>query len=141
VRLSLTLVDGRNGRPVDALLDVDTAPPLGDLVPALVRLLGEVPRPRPAGRAGLTAALAQPDSSATRPRRTPRIAQTNRFQSTSRTTVSATQAGLDSPSISMSYFSVICLPVGMSSTPVRVTWPRTREPTLTGWGKRTLLTP
>ena len=41
MRLSLTLVDGRNGRPVDALLDFDTAQPVGDLVPALVRLLGE----------------------------------------------------------------------------------------------------
>ena len=41
MRLSLTLVDGRTGRPVDALVDFDTAQPLGDLVPALVRLLGE----------------------------------------------------------------------------------------------------
>ena len=41
MRLSLTLVDGRNGRPVDALVDFDTAQPVGDLVPALVHLLGE----------------------------------------------------------------------------------------------------
>ncbi|RYU12763.1 FtsK/SpoIIIE domain-containing protein [Nocardioides iriomotensis] len=41
MRLSLTLVDGRNGRPVDALVDFDTSQPVGDLVPALVRLLGE----------------------------------------------------------------------------------------------------
>lgn len=41
MRLSLTLVDGRTGRPVDALVDFDTAQPLGDLVLALVRLLGE----------------------------------------------------------------------------------------------------
>ncbi|MGA9749904.1 MAG: FtsK/SpoIIIE domain-containing protein, partial [Nocardioides sp.] len=41
MRLSLTLVDGRTGRPVDALVDFDTDQPVGDLVPALVRLLGE----------------------------------------------------------------------------------------------------
>ena len=41
MRVSLTLVDGRTGRPVDALVDFDTAQPLGDLVPALVGLLGE----------------------------------------------------------------------------------------------------
>ena len=41
MRLSLTLVDGRNGRAVDALVDFDTAQPVGDLVPALVHLLGE----------------------------------------------------------------------------------------------------
>ena len=41
MRLSLTLVDGRTGRPVDALVDLDSAAPLGDVVPALVGALGE----------------------------------------------------------------------------------------------------
>ncbi len=41
MRLSLTVIDGRTDRRVDALVDFDTDQPVGDLVPALVRLLGE----------------------------------------------------------------------------------------------------
>ncbi len=62
--------------------------------------------------------------------------------SASRTTsISATHAGLDSPSISMTCFMVTCLPAGRSSTATTVTWSRMRWPTLTGLGKRTLLRP
>ena len=62
-------------------------------------------------------------------------------QLSSRTTVSATQAGLSWSSISMTYFMVSCLPAGMSVTSPTVTVARTRAPTGTGLGKRTLLTP
>ena len=59
----------------------------------------------------------------------------------SRTTVSATQAGLASPSISIVYLSVTCLPAGRSVTSPIATCARIRLPTRTGLGKRTLLTP
>ena len=72
-----------------------------------------------------------------------RIGQGRRDQrsGSSRTTVSATQAGLGSSSISTVYFRIICLPAGRSTTSPRVTCARTRLPTRTGLGKRTLLTP
>ena len=57
------------------------------------------------------------------------------------TTVSATQAGLSLPSTSTTYFNVICLPAGRSVTPATDTRARTREPTGSGLGNRTLLTP
>jgi hypothetical protein len=62
-------------------------------------------------------------------------------QGRSRTTVSATQAGLSSPSISITCRKVSCLPAGRSVTSPMVTRLRMREPTRTGCGKRTLLTP
>ncbi len=57
------------------------------------------------------------------------------------TTLSATQAGLVSPSISMTCLRVSCLPAGRSATSPTVTVLRMREPTRTGLGKRTLFTP
>ncbi|QCX28301.1 FtsK/SpoIIIE domain-containing protein [Nocardioides jishulii] len=50
MRLSLTLVDGRNDRSVDALVDGDLAAPVADLVPALLALLGEKMHPEFAAR-------------------------------------------------------------------------------------------
>ena len=58
-----------------------------------------------------------------------------------RTTVSATQAGLSWPSISIVWRRVSWVPAGRSVTSPITTWLRIREPTRTGLGKRTLLTP
>ena len=52
MRLSLTLVDGRNGRSVDAVVDGDPVAPVGNLVPPLLRLLGEEMHPEFARRVG-----------------------------------------------------------------------------------------
>ena len=41
MRLSLTVVDGRTGRAVDSLVDLDPAQPVGDLVQPLTELLGD----------------------------------------------------------------------------------------------------
>ena len=41
MRLGLTVVDGRTGRAVDSLVDLDPAQPVGDLVDPLTRLLGD----------------------------------------------------------------------------------------------------
>jgi len=62
-------------------------------------------------------------------------------QGSSRTTDSATQAGFSWPSISMTCLRVSCLPAGRSVTSPTETVERIREPTRTGFGKRTLLTP
>ena len=62
-------------------------------------------------------------------------------QPSSSTTVSATQAGLGASSISMVQPKVTCLPAGTSVTSASVAWARMREPTGTGAGKRTLLSP
>ena len=85
---------------------------------------------RVAGRRGV-----RTDAAASRPD------QPRPDQLSSRTTDSATQAGLSSPSISTTYFTVSCLPAGTSVTAPIETVARIFEPTLTGLGKRTLLTP
>ena len=41
MRLSPTVVDGRTGRAVDSLVDLDPAQPVGDLVQPLTELLGD----------------------------------------------------------------------------------------------------
>ncbi len=63
-----------------------------------------------------------------------------RPQFTMSTSVSATQAGLFAPP-SITYFVVRTAPAGDSVISVRVTVARSVEPTGTGAGNRTLLTP
>ena len=62
-------------------------------------------------------------------------------QSTRTETVSATQAGLSLPSSSMVTRTVACAPCGPRTSSSSSAPPRTREPTGTGAGNRTLLEP
>lgn len=50
MKLNLTLVDGRNERAVDTVVDGDALAPVADLVPALLRVLGEEIHPGFAAR-------------------------------------------------------------------------------------------
>ena len=82
------------------------------------------------------------DAGAARPRRLRSFRErTPSAQPSSSTTVSATQAGFGASSISMIQPKVTCLPAGTSVTSASVAWARMREPTGTGAGKRTLLSP
>lgn len=50
MRLGLTLIDGRNGRRLDAVVDGDLEAPVGDLLPPLLALLGDEVHPEFARR-------------------------------------------------------------------------------------------
>jgi hypothetical protein len=61
-------------------------------------------------------------------------------QGTTRTSVSATQAGLSAPA-SITYLAATTAPAEPSAISEKVTVARSAEPTRTGAGKRTLFTP
>ncbi len=63
------------------------------------------------------------------------------FHSMRRVTTSAMQAGRCSPSISIVWARMTWVPLSPRMTSLTSTLPRSRDPTTTGWRKRTLLSP